>query len=84
MTSNIQKEIDKLIELYFNQPKVLYEHLFASYHQLIEELIPYSLSQEKNYFYQNVVGDIIYGHMFKCTNVRIKPSTFDNDNEILG
>ena len=77
-----QENIDEILKLYFKQPKVLYEHLFASYHQLIEELIPYSLSQEKNYFYQNVVGDVIYGHMFKCSNIRIKPSTFDNDNEI--
>jgi len=77
-----QENIDEILKLYFKQPKVLYEHLFASYHQLIEELIPYSLSQEKNYFYQNVIGDVIYGHMFKCSNIRIKPSTFDNDNEI--
>ena len=45
-----QENIDEILKLYFKQPKVLYEHLFASYHQLIEELIPYSLSQEKNAF----------------------------------
>ena len=54
MTSNIQKEIDKLIELYFNQPQVLYDHLFASFHQFVGEIIPYSLIQEQNYFYENV------------------------------
>ena len=82
MTSNIQKEIDKLIELHFNQPKVLYEHLFASYHQFVGEIIPYSLIQEKNYFYENVDKELIYLHGFKCSNIRIKPSTFENDNEI--
>ena len=82
MTSNIQKEIDKLIELYFNQPKVLYEHLFASYHQFVGEIIPYSLIQEQNYFYENVDKELIYLHGFKCLNIRIKPSTFENDNEI--
>jgi len=82
MTSNIQKEIDKLIELYFNQPKVLYEHLFASYHQFVGEIIPYSLIQEQNYFYENVDKELIYLHGFKCSNIRIKPSTFENDNEI--
>ena len=83
MTSNIQKEIDKLIELYFNQPKVLYEHLFASYHQFVGEIIPYSLIQEQNYFYENVDKELIYLHGFKCSNIRIKPSTFENDNEIV-
>lgn len=82
MTSQTQKEIDKLIELHFNQPKVLYEHLFASYHQFVSEIIPYSLIQENNYFYENVDKEFIYLHGFKCSNIRIKPSTFENDNEI--
>ncbi len=82
MTSNIQKEINKLIELHFNQPKVLYEHLFASYHQFVGEIIPYSLIQEQNYFYESVDKELIYLHGFKCSNIRIKPSTFENDNEI--
>jgi DNA-directed RNA polymerase beta subunit len=78
----MQKEINKLIELYFNQPKILYEHLFASYHQFVSEIIPYSLIQEPNYFYENVDKEMIYLHGFRCTNIRIKPSTFENDNEI--
>ena len=77
-----QEDIDKLIDLYYKQPKILYEHLFASYNQLVEEIIPYCLIQEPNYFYQNVVKDSIYYHGFKCSNIRIKPPTFDNDNEI--
>lgn len=82
MNSNTQSNIDKLIKLYFNQPKVLYEHLFSSYHQFISEIIPYSLIQEKNYFYEDVDKEMVYLHGFKCTNIRIKPSTFENDNEI--
>ena len=78
----LQGDIDKLIDLYYKQPKILYEHLFASYNQLVEEIIPYCLIQEPNYFYQNVIKDTIYLHGFKCSNIRIKPPTFDNDNEI--
>ena len=77
-----QEDIDKVIDLYYKQPKILYEHLFASYNQLVEEIIPYCLIQEPNYFYQNVIKDTIYLHGFKCSNIRIKPPTFDNDNEI--
>lgn len=82
MAQTYDKEIDKLIDIYLSQPKVLYEHLFAGYHQFVSEIIPYSLIQENNYFYENIVKEIINLHGFKCTNIRIKPSTFDNDNEI--
>jgi hypothetical protein len=34
--SNLQKDINKLIRLYFKQPSILYEHLCSSYHQFIE------------------------------------------------
>ena len=77
-----QEDIDKLIDLYYKQPRILYEHLFSSYNQLVEEIIPYCLIKEPNYFHQNVVKDTIYYHGFKCSNIRIKPATFDNDNEI--
>jgi DNA-directed RNA polymerase II subunit RPB2 len=82
MTLLMQKEINKLLDLYFHQPNVLYEHLFSSYHQFISEIIPYFLIQENNYFYENVDKQFIYLHGFKCSNIRIKPSTFENDNEI--
>ena len=49
------EDIDKLIDLYYKQPKVLYEHLFAGYHQFVSEIIPYSLIQENNYFYESLV-----------------------------
>jgi len=82
MAVTFDKEIDKLIDIYLCQPKVLYEHLFAGYHQFVSEIIPYSLIQESNYFYENIDKEIINLHGFKCSNIRIKPSTFDNDNEI--
>ena len=59
MESSTQKEINKIIKLYFNTPQVLYNHLFSSYHQFIEEIIPYSLINEQNYFYSNMDNDII-------------------------
>ena len=82
MSKSIQQDINKLIELYFAQPKVLYEHLFGSYHQFVGEIIPYHLTQENSTFYENVVKNVIYRHGFKFNNIRIKPSTWDNDNEI--
>ncbi len=80
--NNIQSEINKLLRLYFKQPSVLYEHLFSSYHQFIEEIIPYCLKGEVNNFHENINENIVYNHGFKCENIRIKPATFENDNEI--
>ena len=78
-----QKYIDYLLNIYFNQPNILYDHLFSSYHQFINEIIPYSLINENNIFYENVEGNVIYLHGFKCSNIRIKLATFENDNKIL-
>ena len=78
----IQIEINKLIKLYFKQHSILYEHLFASYQQFVEEIIPACLKHEQNYFYENIEDNLIYYHSFKCDNVRIKPATIENDNEI--
>jgi hypothetical protein len=73
------KDIKKLIKLYFNQPKILFEHLFASYNQLIEEIIPYSLEKESNVFHEVSDKFSIYLHGFKCKNVRVKPVVFENN-----
>ena len=82
MTQNYQEVNNQLLELYFAQPNILYEHLFSSYHQFVGEMIPHLLMNENNFFYENVDKEKIYIHGFKCSNIRIKPSTFDNDNEI--
>lgn len=81
MTTN-QEEMNKLLELFFEQKNVLYEHLFSSYDQFVREMIPHLLIQENNIFYENVDKEKIYLHGFKCSNIRIKPSTFDNNNEL--
>lgn len=78
-----QQDLKKLERLYFKQPNILYSHLFDSYHQLIEEIIPYSLTKENNYFYEKVEQNIIYLHGFKCSNVRIKPPSSPSGPELL-
>ena len=79
----LNKVLDDLMDIYFKQSLILYDHLFSSYHQFIEEIIPYCLQQESNIFYENIDGYNIYFHGFKCSNIRIKPAIFDNDNNII-
>ena len=78
-----QSDINMLIRLYFKQHNILYEHLFSSFHQLVEEIIPYSLSKDNNYFYESIDNNMIYLHGFKCENIRIKPPTNPSNNEML-
>ena len=78
-----QKDINMLIKLYFKQPNILYNHLFSSYHQLLEEIIPNNICNDYNYFYESIDKNKIYLHGLKCENVRIKPPTLPNSNELL-
>jgi DNA-directed RNA polymerase beta subunit/intein/homing endonuclease len=77
-----QETMNKMLELFFEQKNVLYEHVFSSYDQLIRKIIPYSLIQETNFFHEAIDREKIYLHGFKCYNISIKPSTTNNDNEI--
>jgi DNA-directed RNA polymerase II subunit RPB2 len=83
MSKITQEDINKVEELYFKQPKILYQHLFGSMHQLVEEIIPYILSNDINYFYENVDKHEIYMHGFRIDNIRLKPVTYENENELL-
>uniref|UniRef100_A0A6C0H874 DNA-directed RNA polymerase n=1 Tax=viral metagenome TaxID=1070528 RepID=A0A6C0H874_9ZZZZ len=75
--ADIKQILDKF---YFSQPQILYQHLFDSYNQFIEETIPYAI--ESHYFYENISDEHIYLHGLKCSNIRIKPSIFENNNEL--
>lgn len=50
--------------------------------QFVSEGIHFCIEKDPNYFYENIDGPNIYNHGLKCTNIRIKPATYDNDNEI--
>lgn len=86
MSSNLLKHTKNreiLKDLYFKQPQILFDHLFRSYHQFVDEIIFNSLVNEPNYFYENITPEIIYRYGFKFENPRIKPPTYENDNEIM-
>ena len=81
MAEVIQKDLDVMVDLLFNQNKFLYQHLFNSYHQFIEEIIPYSLSRNINTFYENIIDDKIFSHGFKIEDISIRPC--ENNNNII-
>ena len=78
-----KKDVDDLIELYFKQPNIMFKHLTSSYQQFVDEMIPYYLQNDHNYFYENVEREHIWLHGFKCRNVRIRPCISENDDSFL-
>lgn len=84
MSSNLsQEDINYLVKLYYKQPNILYQHLFSSFHQLVEEIIPTNISKNVNHFYEYVEKDKVIMHGFKCSNVGIKPPVNPVTNNIL-
>lgn len=79
----VKEGIEKLVDLYFQQPKILYSHLFSSYHQMIEEIIPHTLTKEPNYFYEKITPEEIYNYGFRFDDVKIFPPIRERDNEII-
>jgi DNA-directed RNA polymerase II subunit RPB2 len=75
--------INKLMELYFNQPNIIYQHLFSSYHQLIEDIIPYVLEKDIHNFYEHVDKTNLYIYGFEFKKTRILPPVRERDNEII-
>jgi DNA-directed RNA polymerase II subunit RPB2 len=78
-----QEDINYLVKLYYKQPNILYQHLFSSYHQLVEEIIPTNISKNVNHFYEYVEKDKVIMHGFKCSNVGIKAPVNPITNNIL-
>jgi DNA-directed RNA polymerase beta subunit len=76
-------DIHTLIQLYFKQPNILYNHQYNSFNQLIDEYIPYILKKEDNVFFSKVTSTHIYNYRFIFEDICLKPPTIENENEIL-
>jgi DNA-directed RNA polymerase II subunit RPB2 len=76
-------ELHTLIQLYFKQPNILYNHQYNSFNQLVDEYIPYILKKEDNVFFSKLTSTHMYNYKFMFDNIRLKPPTMDNENELL-
>jgi DNA-directed RNA polymerase II subunit RPB2 len=74
---------NKLIDLYFSQPNILYNHQYNSYNQFIEESIPHILKSEDNIFFTNSDNEYVTNYMFKFDDIYLKPPTLENESELM-
>jgi DNA-directed RNA polymerase II subunit RPB2 len=67
------KNVELLLDLYFQDRSVLYNYIIQSYHDFIEQYIPYILKQNSNV--QDYVDDSNNYHniCLEITNIRMRP-----------
>ena len=79
--SNI--DIKYIQDLYFDQPNILFNHQFNSFHQFVDKIIYEELKNNENIFYENIGNEYIYKYGFRFDNISIKPPMFENEDEIM-
>lgn len=75
------KDILKLIDLYFREKNILYRHLYDSYHQFVDELIPNELTNYDNVFHESITADKIYRYKFIFEDIAVRQTKYKNVNK---
>lgn len=76
------KDIWKLIDLYFNTKNVLYNMHYLSYQQFIEDNIISELNK-KYVIHENIVGKQLYRYSLKFENIVFRAPSDEYDYEII-
>jgi DNA-directed RNA polymerase II subunit RPB2 len=76
------KDIWKLIDLYFNTKNVLYNMHYLSYQQFIEDNIISELNK-KYVIHENIVGRQLYRYSLKFENIVFRAPSDEYDYEII-
>ena len=74
-------DIFRLIDLYFNQPGILYNHQISSFDKFLDEDIPNILMKDDNIFYEKITREKKYRHRFSFSNISIRQPMIENQDE---
>jgi DNA-directed RNA polymerase II subunit RPB2 len=79
------RDMYKLIDLYFTQKNIMYNHLIYSYDRLIGEDIPNFLKNPDNhYFFEyHDEGTKIYRYKFEYTDISVRPPINEKTGEYI-
>jgi len=77
------KDLRKLIDLYFREKNILYKHLYDSYHQFVDEFIPRELTSDQNVFYEAPTSDKIYRYRFVFEDIAVKQTKYKNTGKYI-
>lgn len=73
----------RMIDLYFAQPGILFDHLFKSYNDFIEKGIYDILTNGDNIFFEKVTAKTVYRYRLEYVNISVKPPMLDNEEEYM-
>lgn len=77
-----QENIDKLVELYFQQEYIAYSHLHDSYDKFIED-VRNTIKNSSNTFFEIFEDNYLYRYKFTFEDISIKPPTNETNDEII-
>lgn len=82
--SNLQQsDIFKLVDLYFDQDKIMYQYIYNSYNHVIDEIIPNILRESENIIFEKYANGKIYRYRFDYENIQVQLPTLPNGHPMF-
>ena len=77
------RTINIAIISYATKKYILYEHLYNSYNDLVDNQIINFIKSNDNIFDENKVGDKVYRYRFKFENIHVRPPLNENGLSLM-
>jgi len=77
------KRIFDIIDARFTKKNILYEHLYNSYNDFIDNQVINFIKTNDNIFDENKVGDKVYRYRFKFENIHVRPPLNENGLSLM-
>jgi DNA-directed RNA polymerase II subunit RPB2 len=77
------KRIFDIIDARFTKKNILYEHLYNSYNDFIDNQVINFLKTNDNIFDENKIGDKVYRYRFKFENIHVRPPLNENGLSLM-
>lgn len=76
-------EIFKFIDLYFNRKYIMYNHIYNSYNNFIEDSIRVFLKENDNTFYEKITKDSVIKYKFEFDNITLRPPIIEGTEKLM-
>ena len=82
--SNLKSsDLLRVLDLYFNEKHVMYNHAKNSYNQFIDQVINKTLIENKNVFFSNIVDTKQYVYRLVFSDVKLLPPHFEGEETYM-
>lgn len=77
------KDLEKVIDLYFKEQYAIYKNRYKSFHQFIDEIIYKELKNNSNIIHENFTKDKIYRYKFVFDDISLRPPLIENEDRFM-